>query len=142
ADSPLSAGAAYAWWDRAAAPATYWLEAVDLNGQSSWFGPLEPDRPTRDRPRVAAGPLLADLGRPGDDEARGTLLRRAGSGSPLRAAAVQVGSTLTQGKAIEISVRQEGWYHVGQPELLAAGLDPRVDPRTLHLYAEGQEQAI
>jgi hypothetical protein len=44
--------------------------------------------------------------------------------------------------AVKLFVREEGWYRVSQPELVAAGLSPRVDPRYLQLFAEGREQAI
>ncbi|HSO74313.1 MAG TPA: C25 family cysteine peptidase, partial [Blastocatellia bacterium] len=43
---------------------------------------------------------------------------------------------------IKLSIRDEGWYRVTQPELIAAGLDPKTDPRTLQMYAGGQERAV
>jgi len=45
-------------------------------------------------------------------------------------------------KAIKILVKEEGWYRVYQPELVAAGLNPRVNPKKLQLFVDGQEQAI
>src|SRR5438093_2624734 len=44
--------------------------------------------------------------------------------------------------AIKLAVRQEGWYRVTQPALVAAGLNPRMDPRLLHLYVDGVEVPI
>jgi hypothetical protein len=44
--------------------------------------------------------------------------------------------------AVKIVVRATGWTRVGQPELVAAGMDPAVDPARLRLYADGIEQAI
>jgi hypothetical protein len=44
--------------------------------------------------------------------------------------------------AVKISVQAEGWYRVTQPELVAAGLNPNVNPRRLRLFVDGQEQAI
>jgi hypothetical protein len=44
--------------------------------------------------------------------------------------------------AVKIGIREQGWYRVTQPELVAAGLDPWGDPRRLRLFADGQEQAI
>jgi len=45
--------------------------------------------------------------------------------------------------AVKIQVRGAGaWVRVGQPALIAAGLDPLVDPARLQLYADGVEQAI
>jgi hypothetical protein len=43
---------------------------------------------------------------------------------------------------VKLGVRDEGWYRVTQAELLAAGLDPKADPRTLQLYLGGVEQAL
>jgi hypothetical protein len=44
--------------------------------------------------------------------------------------------------AMKIGIREEGWYRVTQPELVAAGLNPGVNPRRLRLFVDGQEQAI
>lgn len=46
------------------------------------------------------------------------------------------------GAALKIAIRQAGWYRITQPELVAAGLSPNVDPRNLQLYADGIEQPI
>ncbi|HTA19670.1 MAG TPA: C25 family cysteine peptidase, partial [Polyangia bacterium] len=44
--------------------------------------------------------------------------------------------------AVKIVVRGDGWVHVGQPALVAAGLPSAVDPSKLQLFADGVEQAI
>ena len=44
--------------------------------------------------------------------------------------------------AVKIFVKHEGWHQVTQPELVKAGLDPNVDPASLHLYAEADEQPL
>jgi hypothetical protein len=49
---------------------------------------------------------------------------------------------LAAGGAVRINVTRPGWYYIGQPDLVAAGLGPAVDPRALRLYADGVEQAI
>jgi len=43
---------------------------------------------------------------------------------------------------VKIGVRAAGWYRVGQPDLVAAGLDPNVDPHRLQLFVDGVEQAL
>ena len=43
---------------------------------------------------------------------------------------------------IKVGVREQGWHRVTQSELVAAGLDPGVDPRRLRLFVDGNEQAI
>jgi hypothetical protein len=44
--------------------------------------------------------------------------------------------------AVKLFVKEEGWYRVSQPELVAVGLSPRANPRYLQLYTEGKEQPI
>src|SRR5207248_1597428 len=44
--------------------------------------------------------------------------------------------------SVKILVQHSGWYRVTQPQLLAAGLEPSVDPATLQLFAAGIEQPI
>jgi len=49
---------------------------------------------------------------------------------------------LADAPSIKIDVRANGWYRIGQPELLAAGLDADVDPDGLRLFADGIEQPM
>jgi hypothetical protein len=44
--------------------------------------------------------------------------------------------------AIKILVKEEGWYRVSAQDLAAAGFDPRISSRYLHLYVDGREQPI
>jgi hypothetical protein len=44
--------------------------------------------------------------------------------------------------SVKIGIRRAGWYRLTQPELLAAGLNPNVDPRRLQLFVDGQPVAI
>src|SRR5665213_974916 len=43
---------------------------------------------------------------------------------------------------IKLGIRGAGWVRVSQPALLAAGLNPAVDPGRLRLFADGIEQSI
>jgi hypothetical protein len=43
---------------------------------------------------------------------------------------------------VKLLVRKEGWYRVTQSELVAAGLDPTVNPKRLQLFVDGEEQSI
>ncbi len=43
---------------------------------------------------------------------------------------------------MKIAVRQNGWYRVSQPELVAAGLNASADARNLQLYVDGQQVPI
>jgi Peptidase family C25 len=58
------------------------------------------------------------------------------------AAQMATQAELAAGGAIKLTVTEEGWYRVTQPELRSAGLNPGVDPRKLQLFAEGEEQSI
>ena len=44
--------------------------------------------------------------------------------------------------AVKIQVRGTGWFRVGQPALVAAGLSAGADPGALQLFADGVEQAL
>ena len=44
--------------------------------------------------------------------------------------------------AVKLVVTSTGWQHVPQPALVAAGLDPAVDPAQLRLFADGVEQSL
>jgi hypothetical protein len=44
--------------------------------------------------------------------------------------------------AARVMVRSAGWYRLTQPSLIAAGIDPAVDPRNLRLVLDGQERPM
>jgi len=44
--------------------------------------------------------------------------------------------------AIKIHVKEEGWYRVTQPDLVAAGLDSGIIPGYLQLFVDGKEQPM
>ena len=50
--------------------------------------------------------------------------------------------SLAAGPAVKLLVKEEGWYRVTQPELVAAGLDPKCKPQYLKLFVDGEQQAI
>jgi hypothetical protein len=63
------------------------------------------------------------------------------SDKPLKRSS-EVQQVLAGSQAIKIYIQEEGWYRVTQPELVAAGLDPGVNPRFLQLFVDGEEQPI
>jgi hypothetical protein len=152
----------YGWWDpNPGGPhVRYFLADLDLNGQTTWHGPIS----------AQAGDVAETL-------ANSSLLRetlRHASFGPQRApAAIRLSSAnsratwptagrargratprgvtgpalarqqeIAAGPAVKIAVRTAGWYRVGRSQLIAAGLEPSVDPRTLQLYVEGEELPI
>jgi hypothetical protein len=151
---PLTAGYSYTWWDSGSSSgeeALYWLEDLDLNGKVTRYGPITP-KPVGGRPpKRSQAALLSRLGareaRPAqvtwtnhneslasDWQARQSM---AAANSPR-----DVQFEIAASAAVKISVREEGWYRITQPELVGAGLDAQVDPRNLRMFLEGQEQAI
>lgn len=135
-----------------AANATYWIEDVDINGSSTLHGPayVEFDsegQQTSPAQSKAIGPLQVSPS-----------LAQLHSGAMLTPVPVRpvigpnpVPPRPTSGTrpfdvadhdAVQISVTQEGWYHIPFAQLFSAGLSPSVYLQSLHLYAEGIEQPL
>jgi hypothetical protein len=145
----LTAGQRYSWWDVLPAnsgPLKYWLEEIDLHGQRTWHGPIAVTsaKGRRDiaKPEQVRSVLLSKLGR---SKHKGRLPGAPWQGATDAAtqtstvAQLEMQTQLAAGPAIKLGVSAEGWYRVDQPALIAAGLDPKVDPRRLKLFAEGRE---
>ena len=164
----FTAGHSHAWLDKppAGGGSRYWAEEVDLNGDHTMFGPVFPE-PAAEANSAALSPLIAERERRAlksetlSEQGRASVI--ASAGGPRGCGPVNSGSrpfqrtggqpvitpqtqqqqyALAAGPAIKISVCAEGWYRVTQPQLLAAGLSPNVDPRLLQLYTNGVEQPV
>jgi uncharacterized repeat protein (TIGR01451 family) len=142
------AAKSYAWIDPSApgSGTSYWLEDIDVNGTRTMHGPVS----AAGMQSVAdANPsetrMLSQMNQaqppvPGSQESHvSEAFAATESPAPWQ---LEKQFELASHPAIKISVRHEGWYRVGQPELVKAGLDPNVDSATLHLYAEAVEQPI
>ena len=138
----LAAGRSYGWWDAGATRgAIYWLEDVDVKGQTKLNGPFKAE---------TANPSGADVTR---KERQARLLSQLGSIASATSHVVERVSEIThptpnqtdlqialaRQAGVKLFVKQEGWYHVTQPELVAGGLTLPVDPNKLQLYAEARE---
>ena len=140
----------YQWLDpQGGSQSVYWIEDVDLNGTRTTHGPVSPDSVYTDTAPVSQSPLLNQMN---------TMAAQALVQAPSAALAPRMIATprpeippLAPGEyrvsleslpAVKISVSNEGWYLVSRAQLVAAGLDPRANARTLQLYAEGIEQPI
>jgi hypothetical protein len=149
-DTALAAGRSYLWADKVAKrnkDAQYWLEEVDLNGQSTWYGPAAAQQSNGRQPKGGNATLLSAL--TATQGSRGTAFmgpieRRASipTTGGFSTAAFQTLASVASQSAAKISVKQEGWYRVSQPQLVAAGISPNVDPSRLQLFVDGQELAI
>jgi len=142
------AAKSYAWIDPASpvAGATYWLEDIDVNGTHTMHGPVSVGgtqsgtqaTPAQSRMlsqvNEAQPPVTAS-----DDSNLVEVFADTNSPASWQMARQ---FELASHPAVKINVRHEGWYRVGQPELVRAGLDPNVDPASLRLHAEAVEQPI
>lgn len=143
----LGAGRSYTWRDtegQAGPNAQYWLEDINLNGTSTWHGPI---RATVSGKQLTAlsqqnSKLIGELNAGSTAHDTSAPVERAAKLGKLTPARIQAQAAITDQPAVKMSVKQEGWYRVGQPELVAAGFNPNVDPNLLQLFVDGQEQAF
>jgi hypothetical protein len=142
----LTAGHVYNWRDPEGGPGvTYWLEDVDVGGGRARHGPVPVRLGGKSPGRLARNaPFLSQVGREGDGRGRRVIHRRWGLAGRMDRAAERsaVQGVVAALAAVKLLVSDEGWYRVSQPDLVAAGLDPAVDPRTLQLFADGVEVPI
>jgi uncharacterized repeat protein (TIGR01451 family) len=143
--SPQHAAKTYQWFDPSGTPqSTYELEDVDLNGTRMSHGPVSVDVSAAPRSgAVAESLLLTQLNHATTQPA---MIRQRGLSAPHPVIPPrprgQVPLSLDAEAAVKISVQSEGWYQVSKAQLVAAGLEPNADARTLQLYAEGVEQPM
>ena len=152
------AAKSYGWIDKSPiAGAEYWLEDVDLNGTRTMHGPINVQSMAaavqNGAQAMVRAATLQDLARPVAKLAAPSFASSTAA-LPLahvqetvarpakKSARQQIGFALAERPAVKIFVDHEGWYRVTQAQLLAAGLSPNAEARSLHLFAEGVEQPI
>jgi len=146
---PKHAGRSYAWIDSSAGATgtSYWLEDIDLSGTRTMHGPVpvQGGSPAESDSTASATRLFSQLNQvqptslDGHDSHFVETLPLRSSPTPNQ---IQKQFELAAQPAVKILVRHEGWYRVTQPDLVKAGLDPKVDPALLHLFAEATEQPL
>ena len=147
----LTSGNSYSWTDHSTnSKASYWLEDVDLDGTTTWHGPIVASDPPYDETEpvvhqteplfqmrdaqsiemVGAESSQIDLSAPVSHKAK----------SPkITAGLLFAQSAVAAFRAAKISVKQEGWYRVTEAELAGIGFKITA-PQHLQLFADGQEQ--
>ena len=144
---PKHSAKTYAWMDPS--PATvetsYWLEDVDVNGMRTMHGPIsvEPGIQLASDATAAETKTLSQLSQsqpPAGQQSH--IVETVATLSPSTRGQMTRQFKLAAKPAVKIFISHEGWYRITQPELINAGLDPNVDPATLHLYAEAIEQSM
>jgi hypothetical protein len=160
----FTAGQVRRWLDPSGdAGAAYWLEEVDLSGLATWHGPAtastEGVRAATATKAARADAPLVEMGTGITIDQVGRIASRAfvdvagaragvaasGKASGTGTAAAQDAQrqlALAAGAAVRLEVTEEGWYRLGQPELLAAGLDAGANPSRLQLYRDGVQVPI
>jgi Peptidase family C25 len=144
----LKSGHSYGWTDSSPAGKNtrYWLEDVGLDGRSTWHGPFGVDRsaPGEGLPSPGKGKIsiLSKLGSDASQQSPSSVISRAAKPAGVTAATLAAQAGLIARPAVKMAVKQEGWYRVSQPELVAAGLDSKTHPAMLQLFVDGKEQAF
>lgn len=166
----LTAGRSYRWLDRQSSEdAQYWLEDIDINGKHTFHGPIVPasGETSRSLTEQDQSPLLDEFnammasgsnksqaqyehpasmsgvgtGKGSDNVLEDGLFNKTDS-ALVETSLERQQSIAARSDVIKLMVNHEGWYRVGQAELVAAGLNPNPDPRLLQLYAGGEEVPI
>jgi hypothetical protein len=143
----------------------YWLDSVELNGARASFGPIRPEvygqpipKRIKARFRSIGKHQLSRTRALGKIRAlREELSTRSTQEHKSQAIFYQVVPQkpseprlppgeeqwyLAAQPGVKIFVKEDGWYRVGEPELVEAGFSPGVNPRYLQLYADGEEQSM
>jgi autotransporter-associated beta strand protein len=122
----------------------YWIEAIDLNGASQWFGPVQVRGGAR--PGLPSSALVANLGSAAllstsASDARAVDppgLDRSWRDSRL----AQQWAVAASPGAVKLLVRQDGMYRVAADRLFAAGLPVGTALSSLQLWAGGRAIAF
>lgn len=168
----LQAGYSYSWFDPDGRPGdVYWLEDVEIGGESAWHGPFTAEAGTGRAPRVARSRMLGQALRTQSARRAPAPSLRGYTGSAVMAQSAATAASagvrrgggrlrpgsdtgvvrvvrngreqweLAAAGAAKIEVTAPGWYRVGFQQLAAAGFEVS-DPGRLQLFADGVEQAI
>jgi len=140
--TPLYAGYTYQWFDaQGSLGARYYLEDLDLNGARTVTGPFAPVwNPSV--PKAQQAKLLSEVA------ARTSMAAQtggpAGAFSPAvpAAADIQAQWAIAAQPGLKIGVKQDGWYRVTQPAMVAAGFDVSADASNLRLFVDAAEVPI
>jgi hypothetical protein len=146
-NTALTAGRSYSWLDKTPGDkqsTQYWLEDVDLCGQSTWHGPVAIQKSGVRSQRSEADQqalTLSEIGNRASPDPSSPLEPKAQT-AEIRSASIQAQGALASQPAAKIAVKREGWYRITQAELDATGFNTRVDPRLLQLFVDGSELPI
>ena len=143
-ETVLKTGRSYGWWDPGApskGTVQYFLEDVDLNGQSNWHGPVSAQFVGGTPPSQSDAAVLSGIGNTKASPIANTNVERKAS---VLGGAVQpaIQFDLAGGPAAKVSVRHEGWYTLSSSQLVAGGLKPNANSDRLQMYVDGVQVPI
>jgi hypothetical protein len=151
----MSAGRSYAWMASAAQAkeSAFWIEEIDFSGRTVWHGPIQiQEAPggmltmsAKQQAILEQTATVSDLAEESTNAGVTRPVETFANSAQPRAVKI-TGALITPQppinslkSSVKISLKQEGWYRIGQPQLVAAGLNPSVDPNSLQLFADGAE---
>jgi hypothetical protein len=138
----LGAGGSYGWWDSGPGRgvARYWVEDIDLSGQTRLHGPFIVKHAGGSPPDRTPAALLSKVG-----DRQSGITQPVAITAPMPTGAAQRGPAAAQlagQAAIKLAVKREGFYGVMAADLVTAGLDVRTDPARLQLFVDGRQVPI
>ncbi|HXI90111.1 MAG TPA: C25 family cysteine peptidase [Blastocatellia bacterium] len=139
----LKTGRTYAWWDNSKDQqgVQYWLEDIDLNGQSNWHGPVAAQFVGGSPPSQSDAAVLSGIGNSKASPDAGNNVERRALARPI-ADQPAIQFDLAGGPAAKVSVRHEGWYTLSSSQLVAGGLKQNPNPDRLQMYVDGVQVPI
>jgi len=140
--TPLYAGYGYQWFDaNGSINSRYYLEDIDLKGAKTLNGPFDPVW-NDSLPRSQQAKMISDVAAA---QAVATSQMGGPAGTFEKAAAVpdaiQDQWAIAAQAGLKIGVKQDGWYRVTQPEMIAAGFTPG-EAANLRLFVDAREIPI
>lgn len=165
AKTKLASGHSHSWLDIPLGDGTgvsYFVEELDLSGERTWYGPatleveglakpqsvrLNQSKAAKARNTGNEATLLNQVGRVAASGIQGganesQALKATATATLATAQTLQTQFNLAARPGLKLGIKSEGWYVITQPELVAAGFDPKADANTLQMYAEGVQQPI
>ena len=141
--TPLYAGYSYQWFDGAGSlDSRYYLEDLDIKGTHTVNGPFIPVW-NESLSKSLQAKMISEVAA---TQAAATTQTGGPAGVfekvPIAPAAIQDQWAIVAQAGLKIGVKQDGWYRVTQPEMVAAGFDVSADARNLRLFVEGREAPI
>ena len=135
----LYAGKSYSWFDPdGTKDDQYYIEDIDVSGSRT---PYEPIAPKWSSNVTAANASSGSTSSPPSSQTEWA--GSAASQSPQTPnGLIDEQWRIAALPCLKIGVKSEGWYHLTQPQLIAAGFDVSADAGNLRMFVGGQELAI